>query len=108
MRTIFALAVLLCGTCAQAHEQWTNGAPIPSWIKQSCCGKSDAHHLRPDQVHHSEDGYYYVSGVEGFPDTYRLIDRLILPSEDGDYWLFFRLGFNGLPYVYCFFAPLDF
>ena len=29
---------------------------IPDWINASCCGPSDMHKLRIDQVHEHEDG----------------------------------------------------
>jgi hypothetical protein len=34
-----------------AHDYWADGKPVPNWVKTSCCGPADAHHLRPDQVH---------------------------------------------------------
>lgn len=37
-------------TEAYAHDYWRNGEPVPSWVKVVCCGRTDAHHLRPDEV----------------------------------------------------------
>ena len=60
---------------------------MPTWVKASCCGPDDAHHLRPDQVHRVSDDYYMVDGYR-----YRIPARDALPSQDGDYWIFYRDG----------------
>lgn len=121
------LALLLTASfqvsAAKAHDEWANGKPVPDWVKQSCCGPADAHHLRPDQVH-DEGDYYIVDGYEG-----RINKRStqILPSQDGSYWIFYRdKGVSCTPgwtggvatqycsdqgdqsNIYCFFVPMDF
>lgn len=79
---------------------------IPDWIKSSCCGPADMHHLRPDQVHRSSDDYYSVDGY-----VLPIPAAQALPSQDGDYWIFYRdNGANGggQSGVYCFFIPMAF
>ena len=101
------LAVLLllfsCG-CGEAHEVWANGKFVPAWVKDACCGPTDVHHLRPDQVHRISDDYYMVDGYHD-----RIPARLALPSQDGDYWIFYRDNVGGSQSgVYCFFVPMNF
>ena len=92
-----------CGQC-QAHDVWSDGRPVPQWVKASCCGPEDVHHLRPDQVHRISDDYYMVDGYSN-----RIPVRVALPSQDGDYWVFYRNNANGSQStVYCFFVPMAF
>jgi hypothetical protein len=94
--------VLDCG--AEAHEVWANGEIVPSWVKAACCGPADAHRLTPDQVHRVSDDYYMVDGYR-----YRIPAKDALPSQDGDYWIFYRDGAGGnQSIVYCFFVPMNF
>lgn len=90
---------------AQAHDYWSNGKPIPDWVKASCCGPADAHHLRPEQVHRISEDYYEVDGY-----TRRIPVAQALPSQDGDYWIFYRDdgASGGQSGVYCFFVPMAF
>ena|ERR1700733_6231677 len=109
---------------AQAHDQWADGSAIPAWVKSSCCGPADAHHLRPDQVYDMGD-YYVVDGYrEKIP---KLIhdkpNTSILPSQDGDYWIFYsettagkvcspEAGCSGWQDarqsgIFCFFVPMS-
>ena len=95
--------LLYCGQC-QAHDVWSDGRPVPQWVKASCCGPEDVHHLRPDQVHRISDDYYMVDGYSN-----RIPVRVALPSQDGDYWVFYRDNANGSQStVYCFFVPMAF
>ena len=108
MKEALVLSLILAGAvgsgCAEAHEVWANGEPVPAWIKASCCGPADAHHLRPDQVHRVSDDYYRVDGYR-----YRIPAKDALPSQDGDYWIFYRDGAGGYQsIVYCFFVPMNF
>jgi hypothetical protein len=103
---VLALILGCCLTCggAEAHEVWANAEPVPDWVKASCCGPADAHHLRPDQVHRVSDDYYMVDGYH-----YRIPAKDALPSQDGDYWIFYRDGNGGnQSIVYCFFVPMNF
>ena len=95
--------VLSCGPCL-AHDVWSNGRTVPRWVKDSCCGPEDVHHLRPEQVHRVSDDYYMVDGY------YKQIPaRVALPSQDGDYWIFYREDIaGGQSTVYCFFVPMNF
>jgi hypothetical protein len=105
---------------ALAHDRWADATPVPSWVKASCCGAADAHHLRPEQVHDVGD-YYRVDGYDG-----KIPHRQALPSQDGEYWVFYRdspAHSSCSPYssgghcaevpasqssVYCFFIPMAF
>jgi hypothetical protein len=104
---IARIAVLLFALSAggaDAHDAWSNGKAIPDWVKASCCGPADAHHLRPEQVHRISDDYYSVDGY-----VRRIPVVQALPSQDGDYWIFYRDdGANGQSGIYCFFVPMAF
>jgi hypothetical protein len=103
---LLPLALLggLISSAAAAHDVWANGDIVPGWVKAACCGPDDAHHLRPEQVHRVSDDYYEVDGYR-----YRIPARNALPSQDGDYWIFYRdNGGAGQSDVYCFFVPMGF
>jgi hypothetical protein len=112
MRGLIAILGALAAVPACAHDQWADGGPIPDWVKDSCCGPADAHHLTPDQVHRYAD-YYRVDGYHRPIPIGRA-----LPSQDGDYWIFYRDkdgapgadggGSDGQSGVYCFFVPMAF
>jgi hypothetical protein len=112
MKGLIAILGALVALPACAHDQWANGAPVPDWVKASCCGPADAHHLTSDQVH--RDGDYYR--VDGFLRPIPI--AVALPSQDGDYWIFYRDkdgapginggGSGGQSGVYCFFVPMAF
>jgi hypothetical protein len=92
---------------AYSHDKWADGNEIPAWVKSSCCGPADAHHLIPEQVHRVKGGYK----VDGYPEM--VPEERALPSQDGDYWIFYNHGTydGGQPWfspVYCFFVPLSF
>ena len=62
------------------------------------------HHLTPDQVHRISADYYMVDGYHQ-----RIPASSALPSQDGDYWIFYRDDGGGSQSgVYCFFVPMDF
>jgi len=104
---IARIAVLLFALSAggaEAHDYWSDGKPVPDWVKASCCGPADAHHLRPDQVHRISDDFYAVDGY-----VRRIPVGQALPSQDGDYWIFYRDDGDGSQSgVYCFFVPMAF
>lgn len=113
-------------TSAYAHDQWADGSKIPDWVKASCCGPADAHHLRPEQVHDMGD-YYQIDGMmHTIPKTYgpqHYPNGAILASQDGDYWVFYKdeaahraCGHESntcydepaSESTYCFFVPMEF
>jgi hypothetical protein len=101
---IAVLLFALPASGAEAHDYWSDGKSVPDWVKASCCGPADAHHLRPDQVHRVSDEYYAVDGY-----VHRIPVGQALPSQDGDYWIFYRDDASGSQSgVYCFFVPMDF
>lgn len=111
------LVIVVNANQAQAHDAWANGAKIPDWVKASCCGPADAHHLTPEQV--TRDGDYYR--VAGYNRPIPVVQAI--PSQDGDYWIFYREGganqcaveapggrcwTEEQSGVYCFFVPMAF
>jgi hypothetical protein len=55
-------------------------------------------------VHRISDDYYSVDGY-----VRRIPVGQALPSQDGDYWIFYRDDGSGIQSgVYCFFVPMDF
>jgi len=100
-----SLAVCLLTTApASAHDTWANGAPVPWWVKKACCGPADAHHLRPDQVRRVSENNYEVDGYfRPIP-----VDEA-LPSQDGEYWIFYKDNKSGSQTgVFCFFVPMNY
>jgi hypothetical protein len=87
-------------TNAHAHEHWNNGEQVPAWVKTACCGPNDVHHLRPEQIRRNTAGDYVVD-IYPWP----IPAHIALPSQDGDYWLFFYEDFGVYGRVRCFFAP---
>jgi hypothetical protein len=98
---LLALHLLALAAPARAHDFWANGEPVPPWVKASCCGPQDVHHLRPGAVHVMADGYH----IDGL-DTIVPIARA-LPSPDGSYWGFWNAGAEPKPVIFCFFAPVN-
>ena len=85
-----------------AHDKWANGNPVPIWVKNSCCGPEDAHHLTPEQVHAMSDGWH----VDGYRSV--LPYGRELPSQDGEYWIFYKTyPDGGQTPAFCFFAPMQ-
>jgi len=104
MRLCLAAVFVLSAAQALAHDQWANGKAVPDWVKSACCGPADAHHLRPDQVALNANGDYLVDGYrEPLPA------KIALPSQDGEYWIFYRENLDGSrSAVFCFFVPMNF
>ena len=75
----------------RAHDLWADGSPIPAWVSDYCCGVADAHRLTLKQIHRVEGGWR----VDGY--AHIIPDDRVLPSEDGDVWLFYRLYAGRLP-----------
>jgi hypothetical protein len=95
-----ALLAVTVASHVQAHERWADGGSVPPWVKAQCCGAADAHHLTPAQVHVTPTGYK----VDGY-DTI-IPEARLLPSPDGEWWVFYRDKVNGNQGpVYCFFGP---
>src|SRR5262249_12272909 len=100
MRALIVTALLTAAAPALAHDQWANGNPVPPWVKASCCGPEDVHHLTHAEVHAMAGGWH----VDGLRQVGA--DGRRLPSQDGDYWIFYKNFPDGSQTpVYCFFAP---
>jgi hypothetical protein len=108
-RIALIVMLALCARPALAHDTWSNGVAVPEWVRHSCCGPEDVHHLKKEQVHEMADGYH----IDGYP--YVIPYAHTLPSEDGDYWVFYRhnvghdnhsgQSYESFSPVYCFFVP---
>jgi hypothetical protein len=106
VRLSLGLAAVLLAAPALAHDEWANGVVVPAWVKAQCCGKEDVHHLRADQVHRDKNDDWLV---DGYHQT--VSNTKALPSQDGDYWIFYKDDWNGTGQqstVYCFFVPMTF
>ncbi len=86
---------------ALAHDYWADGEPVPAWVKASCCGPQDVHHLRAGAVHIMADGYH----IDGLTTVIPIARAL--PSPDGSYWGFWNAGNEPNPVIFCFFAPVN-
>ena len=103
MQAVLVAVMLGWAAPAIAHDTWQNGDPVPAWVKGYCCGKADAKHLRPDQVHQTEHGYVVDGNNTVVPFN------LALPSEDGSYWAFWREYPDGTKStIFCLFVPMEF
>ena len=95
------IGCLLFACNAHAHDFWSNGEPVPPWVKAQCCGPRDVHHLRAGAVHIEADGYH-IDGLKTVVPIARA-----LPSPDGSYWAFWNPVAEPEPVIFCFFAPLN-
>ena len=100
MLVLLTLA-LLGARKAQAHDYWTNGVEVPSWVKSACCGPEDVHLLPESSVHIRPDGYH-IDGIETIVPMNRA-----LPSPDGKIWGFWSPLVGTNPTIYCFFYPIN-
>ena len=77
---------------------------IPDWISSACCGASDSHKLRADQVYRINNFYWRADGYSG-----EIPDAKVKPSQDGNAWVFYATGSGGdQSSVYCAFVPMSF
>jgi hypothetical protein len=100
-----SLALGLVAPAVSAHDVWADGSTVPIWVKSACCGKDEAHLLRPNQVHKVEGGYR----IDGYPLI--VSETSVLPSQDENYWAFYQIyGIVGnklqVSNIRCFFVPL--
>lgn len=104
-----ALAAVAIGLSngAHAHDQWADGSPVPEWVKNKCCGEAEAHRISPADISEDAEGYH----VRGY--KWPIPRDHTLPSQDGEYWLFYSTYWNdygdreshdGMPQ--CFFVPM--
>lgn len=84
LRTVLTASLVCFCTSAFAHDLLADGEPVPTWVKRQCCGVSDAHHLRPEQIHVVPGGYRF----DGYDSI--VAEQRILPSPDGAAWIFYR------------------
>jgi len=86
-----------------AHDSWSSGEQVPSWVSSARCGPKDVHHLQPEQVGRNAAGDYVVN-IYPWP----IPARVALPSQDGDFWVFFHEDFGVYGRIRCFFVPMTF
>jgi hypothetical protein len=110
------VGLLLATTSASAHNQWSNGKPIPDWVKQVCCANNEGHQIDARQVHPvmGSDPMTHQRQLLGYriEGMYNLvpIDRRF-DSEDGLTWIFYSVPGTDYefvsdlrPYVHCLFT----
>ena len=77
---------------------------IPAWISSACCGASDVHKLRADQVYRVSDDYWRADGY-----SQEIPNAKVMPSQDGNAWLFYATySDKSQGHAYCAFVPLAF
>ena len=116
---IFAGWCIFGAPPAKAHDYWSTGQEVPVWVKQSCCGQADAHKLKGLglDVHEAECGGKLCYRVDGFNGLVPYSS--VLPSQDGDWWIFYREAGQSCPMesgkceqlpqsqAFCFFVPMS-
>jgi len=101
LAVLIAAEAVLLGKPTLAHDHWSNGLPVPPWVKAQCCGPEDAHLIDPKAIHIQADGYH-IDGLKTVVPIARA-----LPSPDGKYWGFWSPVGEPDPFIFCFFAPLN-
>ncbi len=93
MRMWSLVGLLLVTTSASAHDQWSNGKPIPEWVKKNCCANESPQVIDERRVHRviGTDPITHVYGVigyrvDGFKNIIPVERRY--DSEDGLTWIF--------------------
>jgi hypothetical protein len=77
---------------------------IPPWISSACCGASDAHRLRADQVYRVSEWNWRADGY-----SREIPNDKVKPSQDGSAWVFYGTSSDGKQgYPYCAFVPMEF
>ena len=100
-KSIAFLVSVMCANPASSHNFWSNGEPVPEFVKSSCCGVADAHHIKHSAIHIMADGYH-IDGI----NTVVPISRA-LPSMDGEVWAFWNPIGEPDPMIYCLFVPFN-
>jgi hypothetical protein len=76
MRALIVVGLLSVALPASAHDLWANGTAVPDWVKKSCCGPEDVHHLTAQQVHAMADGWHVDLRARVALARWRLLDFL--------------------------------
>lgn len=77
---------------------------IPDWISSACCGASDMHRLRADQVYRVSEWYWRAEGY-----SKEIPDAKVKPSQDGSAYVFYATESDGsVSNAYCLFVPMVF
>lgn len=89
---VAALLLLWVSSHARAHDLDCMGRPINAAVKESCCGKADAHQITFDKVYEDSDGFWHVIFDDGDRKVVDGDGRSIqpLPSTDGCNWVWYR------------------
>lgn len=113
------LGLLLSGGKAYSHDAWSNGNPIPQWVKDHCCNSGDAHDLSKEMglvdsdIKVRDGGEMAVTGGQTFHFTYyrvkgfanEVVATNVFPSQDTDIWAFYGQGGPPQAMIYCLFVP---
>ena len=77
---------------------------IPPWISSACCGASDIHKLRADQLYRVSEWYWRADGY-----AQEIPDAKVKPSQDGSAYVFYATESDGSQSnAYCAFVPMAF
>jgi hypothetical protein len=102
MKKVLVALLMFVGSEAKAHDFWADGEPVPAWVKSTCCGQADAHHIKAEHVHVTSQGWR----IDGYPEVVPFYRAL--PSQDGEFWAFWSIESDGSPsMIWCFFAPSE-
>jgi hypothetical protein len=97
---IVGLAYLSFPVPGAAHDTWSDGTPVPAWVKRYCCGPEDVHRLSMREIHRVEGGWR-VDGYARF-----IPDHRVLISQDEYVWVFYRTNADqSQSEAFCFFIP---
>jgi hypothetical protein len=97
---IVGLASLGLPVAGSAHDTWSDGTPVPAWVKRYCCGPEDVHRLSMRQIRHIEGGWR----VDGYDRV--IPDHRVLISQDEYVWVFYRTNADhSQSEAFCFFIP---
>ncbi len=100
MLALIALAHLGFALPGAAHDTWSDGTPVPAWVKRYCCGPEDVHRLTVGQIRHVEGGWR----VDGYARV--IPDHRVLASQDEYVWVFYRTNSDqSQSEAFCFFIP---
>lgn len=101
----FAIIACLLASPALAHNVECSGRAVPDHIKDSCCGKADAHQVTAADIEETDTKYFIHSGKYVLPVDKKRAE----PSDDGCYWIFYSEAYmsseTGSPLVFCFQMP---
>jgi hypothetical protein len=97
-------ATLTLAATASAHDYWPTASRFPTGSRPRAAGRPMRITCGPTKCTASPTTIYEVDGYHR-----RVPVSQALPSQDRDYWIFYRDDrSDGQSGMYCFFVPMDF